>query len=173
MKEKICGWAHWKKDKHQLLECKRSQNGQRKRKDQRINYWRGWGRRKRVICYKTWVTHGHESVNHPVVAYKGWRRSLGRYMVLPSRSNSPLMTVFDNHCSFVLSNFGLQPAILGGWKCGIPAGYLLRGIRGYMGSFRDLGVQVQYAYFSIVLHGVMHSRVQRFFRCKVLHDVTF
>ena len=23
---------------------------------------------KRVTCYKTWVTHGHKSVNHPVVA---------------------------------------------------------------------------------------------------------
>ena len=60
-----------KKFKHQLWEGKRSQYGQRKKTSQRIKYWRGRPRRKRVTSYKTWVTHDHESVNHPVVACRG------------------------------------------------------------------------------------------------------
>ena len=62
---------------HQLWEGKRSQNGQRKKKSQRIKYWRSWRRRKRVTCYKTWVTHDHESVNHPVVACRGSTETTG------------------------------------------------------------------------------------------------
>ena len=60
-----------KKDKNQLLEGKRSQKGQRKKKKQRIKYWCGWGTRKRLKCYKKWVKHDHESVNRPGAACRG------------------------------------------------------------------------------------------------------
>ena len=63
-----------KKFKHQPWKGKHSQYGQRKGKSQRIKYWCGWRRRKRVTCYKTWVTHDHEYVNYPGSACRGGSR---------------------------------------------------------------------------------------------------
>ena len=63
--------------KHQLWEGKRRQSGQRKKKSQRISIGADDVEEKRVTCYKTWVTHDHESVNHPVVACRGKRLVYG------------------------------------------------------------------------------------------------
>ena len=57
--------------KHQLWEGKRSQNDQRKKNIQRIKYDAGQIKEKRLTCYKTWVTHDHESVNYPGPACRG------------------------------------------------------------------------------------------------------
>ena len=43
---------------------KQSQKGQRKKKVRESSVGA-------LKCYKKWVTHGHESVNHPVVACRG------------------------------------------------------------------------------------------------------
>ena len=60
--------------KHQLWEGKRSQSSQRKKKSQRIKHWWRGRSKKRVTCYKAWVTYDHESVNHPVVACRCGRQ---------------------------------------------------------------------------------------------------
>ena len=52
--------------KNQLWEGKGSQKGQRKKEkySKRIKCLR-------LKCYKKWVTHDHESVNHPVSTCRG------------------------------------------------------------------------------------------------------
>ena len=57
--------------KHQLWEGRRSQNSQRKKKVRESSIGAGDVEEKRVTCYKSWVTHDHESVNHPLAACRG------------------------------------------------------------------------------------------------------
>ena len=67
--------------KNQLWEGKLSQKGQRKGKSQKIKCWR-------FEMLQKWVTHDHESVNHPGSACRG--------KLLNSQSTSHLLQSITN-----------------------------------------------------------------------------
>ena len=51
--------------KHQLQEGKRSHERPKKENKLENQVWCGWRERKTLTCYKTWITHDHESANTP------------------------------------------------------------------------------------------------------------